>query len=117
VKLLLDANLSHRLLRRLNPVFPGSRQVNRAGLRGRTDKAVWDWAAHHGFTIVSKDNDFRQLSFLHGPPPKVIWLSIGNAGTDEIGDLLLRSAPRIEVFLQDPEESLLVIELVDSGGI
>lgn len=117
MKLLLDENLSPRLLKRLEAVFPGSRQVDRAGLRGWTDKAVWDWAAHHGFTIVSKDNDFRQLSFLHGPPPKVIWLSVGNAGTYEIGELLLRSARRIEVFLQEPEESLLVIELVDSGGI
>ena len=27
---------------------------------------------------------FRKLSFLHGAPPKVIWLSVGNAGTEAI---------------------------------
>jgi len=27
---------------------------------------------------------FRQLSFLHGAPPKVIWLSVGNAATEAI---------------------------------
>jgi hypothetical protein len=64
-----------------------------------------------GLTIVSKDNDFRQLSFLHGPPPKVVWLSVGNAGTNEIGDLLERSRERIADFLENPEEGLLVIEL------
>ncbi|MGQ0595384.1 MAG: DUF5615 family PIN-like protein [Gammaproteobacteria bacterium] len=38
--------------------------------------------------MVSKDNDFRQMSFVKGPPPKVIWLSVGNAGTDAIARLL-----------------------------
>lgn len=70
MKLLLDANLSSRLLRRLASSFPESRHVDSVGARGWTDKAVWDYAGFHGYAIVSKDNDFRQLSFLHGPPPK-----------------------------------------------
>jgi predicted nuclease of predicted toxin-antitoxin system len=96
VKLLLDANLSFRLLARLEAVFPRSQHVGRITLPSRTDHSVWDYAAFHGFIIASKDNDFRQLSFLKGPPPKVVWLSIGNAGTDVIGDLLLRNQDRIE---------------------
>jgi len=111
VKLLFDANLSRRLLRRLADVFPHSRHVNLEVLPSRTDHAIWDYAAFHDLTIVSKDNDFRQLSFLKGPPPKVVWLSVGNAGTDEIGDLLLRSRDRIATFLENPEEGLLVLEL------
>jgi predicted nuclease of predicted toxin-antitoxin system len=111
VKLLLDANLSFRLIRRLEPVFPGSQQVDRIALLSRTDDSVWDYAGFHGFIIVSKDNDFRQLSFLKGPPPKVVWLSIGNAGTDTIGDLLLRNQIRIAAFAENPEEGLLVLEL------
>lgn len=95
VKLLLDANLSYRLLRRLASVFPASQHVGRITLPSRTDHSVWDYAGFHDFMIVSKDNDFRQLSFLKGPPPKVIWLSIGNAGTDAIGDLLYRNHERI----------------------
>jgi predicted nuclease of predicted toxin-antitoxin system len=111
VKLLLDANLSDRLLRRLQPVFPGSEHVGQITLPSRADKSVWDYSGFHGFIIVSKDNDFRQLSFLKGPPPKVVWLSVGNAGTDAIGDLLLRNQDRIAVFAEDPEEGLLVLEL------
>jgi predicted nuclease of predicted toxin-antitoxin system len=85
--------------------------VDRITLLSRTDHSVWDYAGFHGFTIVSKDNDFRQLSFLKGPPPKVVWLSVGNAGTDAIGDLLLRNQNRIVAFAEDPEEGLLVLEL------
>lgn len=59
---------------------------------------------------MSKDNDFRQLAFLRGAPPKVIWLSVGNAGTDVIGELLQRNRSRIIAFAADPEESLLIIE-------
>jgi predicted nuclease of predicted toxin-antitoxin system len=113
VKLLLDANLSFRLLRRLESVFPGSQHVGRITLPSRTDHSVWDYAGFHKFVIVSKDNDFRQLSFLNGPPPKVVWLSIGNAGTDAIGDLLLRHQSRIAAFEEDPEEGLLVLELAE----
>ncbi len=111
VKLLLDANLSSRLIRRLDPIFPGSQHVDRITLLSRTDHSVWDYAGFHGFIIVSKDNDFRQLSFLKGPPPKVVWLSVGNAGTDAIGNLLLRNQIRIAAFAEDPEEALLVLEL------
>lgn len=113
MKLLLDVNLSFRLLRRLEPAFPGSRHVDRITLPSRTDHSIWDYAGFHGFIIVSKDNDFRQLSFLKGPPPKTIWLSIGNTGTDAIGDLLLRHQDRIAAFVEDPEEGLLVLELAE----
>jgi predicted nuclease of predicted toxin-antitoxin system len=56
------------------------------------DSHVWNYARDNAFVIVSKDNDFRQRSFLDGAPPKVIWLSVGNAGTHTIADLLANSA-------------------------
>jgi predicted nuclease of predicted toxin-antitoxin system len=60
VKLLLDENLSPKLVRALAADFPGSSQVELLGLRGSTDRTVWDVARDHEYTIVSKDNDFRQ---------------------------------------------------------
>jgi predicted nuclease of predicted toxin-antitoxin system len=72
VSLLFDENLSHRLIRRLEAAYPRSEHVELVGLKGQVDLEVWEYAAHHDATIVSKDNDFRQLSFLRGHPPKVI---------------------------------------------
>lgn len=60
--------------------------------------------------LVSKDNDFRQLSFLHGAPPKVVWLHIGNAPTRDIEALILARRNRIQDFFNDPESALLVVE-------
>jgi predicted nuclease of predicted toxin-antitoxin system len=59
--------------------------------------------------IVSKDNDFRQRSFLDGAPPKIVWLSVGNAGTLEIADLLRERLAEIGTFEGDAESSLLVL--------
>jgi predicted nuclease of predicted toxin-antitoxin system len=111
VKLLLDENLSYRLVAQLAPTFPDSQHVDLVGLHAQADSAIWKFARDHGFTIVSKDDDFRQLSFLHGAPPKVIWLSVGNATTETILGVLNDGRSLIETFVQDPEESLLILEL------
>ncbi|MBI3076722.1 MAG: DUF5615 family PIN-like protein [Deltaproteobacteria bacterium] len=73
MKLLFDENLSPRLVQALEPEYPGSAHVRTVGLRGATDEAIWELARQEAYAIGSKDNDFRQLSFLHGAPPKVIW--------------------------------------------
>ena len=72
MKRLLDQNLSPRLVRTLETVFPGSSHVRLVGLRDADDAAVWEFARDHDFIIVSKDSDFHQRSFLFGFPPKVI---------------------------------------------
>jgi predicted nuclease of predicted toxin-antitoxin system len=45
--------------------------VRDVGLSTASDAAVWQYAAQHGFTIVTKDADFDQRSFLFSHPPKV----------------------------------------------
>lgn len=111
MKLLLDENVSPRLVEALARQFPGSAHVEALGLRGKPDSEIWELASREGFVLVSKDNDFRQLSFLHGAPPKVVWLSVGDAGTRVIGDLLQRSVERLHSFEANEDESLLVLEL------
>ncbi len=116
MKLLLDENLSPRLVQALGQEFPGSAHVRTLGLRGATDAAIWELARRETYAIVSKDNDFRQLSFLHGAPPKVIWLSVGNAGTETILRFLQSQRAAIQAFEADAEASLLVLTLVESAG-
>jgi predicted nuclease of predicted toxin-antitoxin system len=110
VKLLFDENLSIRLVALLGDVFPDSIHVEQALGRGRTDVDVWNHAVTGGYAIVSKDNDFRQRAFVSGPPPKVVWLAVRNAGTAEIADLLRSKATELIRFDAAAEESLLAIE-------
>ena len=81
MKLIFDENLSHKLPQLVTPEFPDSEHVRDVGLLGATDEQIWGYARTHGFVIVSKDTDFRNLTATNGPPPKVIWLDVGNAGT------------------------------------
>ena len=93
MKLLFDENISPRLVAALSDVFPGSVHVRDVGLVRATDAAIWAYARDRGLTILSKDSDFHQVSFLRGPPPKVIWIRRGNCSTVDI-EALLRSNRR-----------------------
>jgi predicted nuclease of predicted toxin-antitoxin system len=72
MKLLFDQNLSHRLVIELADIFPEAVQVRLLGFDPSDDEAIWNFAGKNGFTIVTKDTDFLQRSFLFGQPPKVI---------------------------------------------
>ena len=111
MKLLFDENLSPRLVQALELEYPGSAHVREIGLRGATDAVIWGRAPQDEYAIVSKDNDFRQLSFLHGAPPKVIWLSVGNAWTEVILRFLRSKRAEIHAFEADAEASLLILAL------
>jgi predicted nuclease of predicted toxin-antitoxin system len=113
MKLLFDENLSPRLAWLLRDVYPGSEHLETAGMRGQSDQTIWDYARQHSLVIVSKDNDFRQRSFLFGPPPKVIWLDVGNAGTDAIAKLLVERSEIVCEYLMDNELGLLVLKAFD----
>ena len=110
MKLLFDENLSVRLVVLLQADHPGSAHVEQLPGRGRSDAEVWEYARSNSFAITSKDNDFRQRAFLLGPPPKVVWLSVGNAGTDAIAALVRARAEDLKRFEANPEEALLAIE-------
>jgi predicted nuclease of predicted toxin-antitoxin system len=111
VKLLFDENVSPRLAQVLANEYPGSVHVRTVGLRGAEDQRIWDHCRTQGFAIVSKDTDFRERSFVEGFPPKVIWLDVGNAGTNAIANLLRRERPRVETFESQDETSLLILSI------
>ena len=81
------------------------------GLSEADDSIVWEWAKANGLTIVSKDVDFQQRSLLYGSPPKFIWLRVGNCPTEVIENLLRSSSPVVHTFLQDAQESHLILHL------
>jgi predicted nuclease of predicted toxin-antitoxin system len=112
VKLLFDQNLSRHLVGQLRDVFPESEHVTSLDLDAATDQEIWSYAGEHGHVIVSKDSDFRQLAFLHGPPPKAIWLRVGNASTATILQLILDHVEAIEAFSDSDDEALLVLPLL-----
>lgn len=107
MKLLFDANISQHLVEKLKDEFPGSAHVKHFGLQSADDEIIWNLAKTEGFTIVSKDSDFHQRSFLFGPPPKVIWIRRGNSSTLEIETILRIHLKDIQSFLNDRRAAFL----------
>lgn len=109
MKLLLDENLSPRLVESLSDLYPGLKHVHDCNLGGADDEAVWQFAKANGFTIVSKDSDFSERSVFEGSPPKIIWLRLGNCSTAEV-EILLRSAQKmVRRFIEDDKETCLLL--------
>jgi len=74
MKLLLDQNISWKLVENLQEAFPGTGHVKTLLSTDASDRAIWKFAKANDFAVVTKDDDFEQRSVLNGHPPKVIWI-------------------------------------------
>ena len=101
MKLLLDQNLSRRMLPELIADYPDSSQVALLDMDKSVDIEIWEYAKENHFIIVTKDSDFQELSILRGEPPKVIWLKCGNKPKHYITNLLLQNKNRIQDLLEN----------------
>jgi predicted nuclease of predicted toxin-antitoxin system len=70
---------------------------------------IWQYAGDNGFAIVSKDEDFHRLSILRGPPPKVIWIRLGNCLTEDVIRLLRRRHSEIQAFFAHDDAAFLAV--------
>lgn len=109
MKLLLDENLSPRLVDVLADLYPGSMHVHQCGLGSSDDSTIWEYAKTNDFTIVSKDSDFEEKSIILGSPPKVILLRASNCTSKEIADLLRVAFPQINHFVHERKETCLAL--------
>ena len=89
MKLLLDENLSRRLVPFLQHEFPGSSQVTLLGLESASDQEIWNRAKQDGYVVVTKDADFQELSLVWGAPPQVIRLRTPNLNRSAVLKILL----------------------------
>lgn len=109
MKLLFDQNLSPKLVARLIDYFPGSAHVQMEGLDRASDAEVWEHARVNGFAIVTKDDDFNELSVVRGSPPKVVWLRTGNCSTTRVESILREHAADLASFAENQEVDTLVL--------
>jgi predicted nuclease of predicted toxin-antitoxin system len=109
VKLLLDQNLSFRLVKKLEATFPGTEQVKRLNLTNTSDRDIWEFAKEEDYVLVTFDSDFYDLSLTFGHPPKLIWITSGNLSTNNVASLILSKFEQIESFYKDTELSCLEI--------
>ncbi len=109
MRLLFDQNLSWRLVDALRDLYPDSTHVRTVGLASTDDAPVWEYARVNSLTIVTKDADFHQRSFLLGAPPQVVWIRRGNCSTDDIESLLRDWHDALLAFERDHEAAFIAL--------
>jgi predicted nuclease of predicted toxin-antitoxin system len=110
MKLLFDQNISFRVLRSLPSSFSDCHHVSSVNLNNCNDVKIWQYAKQNGYTIVTFDADFFDLSTLKGFPPKIVWLRTGNMTTSEIVENIILNYANINSFIDNSEQGCLEIE-------
>jgi predicted nuclease of predicted toxin-antitoxin system len=109
VRVLLDQNLSPKLIRKLADILPQLETVYDHDLVGASDPYIFEWARNAKFAaVVSTDRDFVHLVGRLGPPPKVIRIEQCDFPARVIEQLLRREALRIDEFLASERPVLLL---------
>lgn len=100
MKLLLDQNISYKILPSVSVFYPESTHVRIEHLEGKTDGEIWNYAKEQGFTIVTQDADFYEITLLKGLPPKILWLRCGNTSTQTLNVFSWRTIQQLLNFSQ-----------------
>lgn len=105
MKLLLDQNISYRLLSIVEDYYPQSTHVRLLKMTEADDLTIWNYAKTNGFTILTKDADYYDFSLLHRFPPKIIWVKSGNTSTEFLANVLLKNHLVIKAFIEKDDET------------
>jgi predicted nuclease of predicted toxin-antitoxin system len=111
VKILLDQNISFRVVGLLSADFEKVAHVKALGLIDASDKEIWDYALLNDYTIVTFDSDFIEIATLRGTPPKIVWLRFGNSSNLKIANKLLLNAETIKDFIKDDNSGIGFLEI------
>jgi len=84
MRFLLDENLPYQLAQALGIDSLHATRISRQP----TDTELWHYAKENGLILLTKDTDFFDRLLLSGPPPKVIWVRIGNLRKQELIETL-----------------------------
>ena len=61
------------------------------GLRHAKDRQIFEAGRQNNVVVMTKDSDFVDLVTRYGPPPQVIWLTIGNTSNIRLKDILSKT--------------------------
>ena len=110
MKLLLDANISWRIVAKLQTHFTSCFHVDDIGLAiPAKDTEIWNHALANDLVIVTNDDDFLNLANVKGFPPKVILLRTGNQSNSYVEELLIKHKADIDALIQSADYGFLEI--------
>ncbi|MFK8044209.1 MAG: DUF5615 family PIN-like protein [Crocinitomicaceae bacterium] len=110
MKILFDQNISFKIIRKIDDIFPLAKQVRNLNLENSSDRKKWEFAKENDYTIITFDADFYDFSIVWGHPPKIVWIRTGNKTTSEVEQILRKHSETIKKFKSD--EKLACLEVI-----
>lgn len=108
MKFLIDNNLSYKLTELLKPAGIVALHIKNELSIFSLDREIWEFAKEHEFVILTKDNDFNELSQLFGCPPKIVQLICGNRKTTFVSNLIISNKSELVEFINSDRENCLL---------
>jgi predicted nuclease of predicted toxin-antitoxin system len=104
VILWIDAQLSPALAPWLSERFGVSAfSAKYLGYRDASDREIFHAAREAGAVVLTKDTDFLTLLGQYGPPPPVLWVTLGNTSNARMREVLERTFLRAADLIQSGE--------------
>ncbi len=91
-RLLIDENLPFSIGARIGVDYIHASQIAEQA----SDSLLWQHARENDWVVLTRDTDFFDRLMRHGPPPKVIWIRLGNIRKNDLLDILEERWPIIE---------------------
>jgi predicted nuclease of predicted toxin-antitoxin system len=107
----IDAQLSPALAPWIMEQFSiESYSMKWLGYRDALDKEIFHAARAVNAVVMTKDQDFIGLLDQHGPPPQIIWITLGNTSNARMKEVLQQTLLEAVKLLKAGEP------LVEIGG-
>ncbi len=94
-RLLIDENLPFSLVRLLDADCLHASEIAAQA----SDSLLWKTARENKWMILTRDTDFFDRLLVHGAPPKVIWVRMGNIRKNALIELLTQRWPAVQQLL------------------
>ena len=109
----IDAQLSPALAPWISQQFAVEAYSARwLGLTRATDQQIFEAARKANAVVMTKDSDFLRLLELHGPPPQVIWVTLGNTANARLREVCGRRLSSALRLLESGEALVEIGELL-----
>ena len=113
----IDAQLSPALAPWIEERFAvGTYSVKRLGYRDAEDPDIFRAAREAGAVVMTKDSDFVSLLEQRGPPPQILWITLGNTSNARMREVLERLLPSALELLRSGEPLVEIGEAVEPQG-
>tara|TARA_R110002050_G_scaffold300722_2_gene471883 strand:- start:23312 stop:23647 length:336 start_codon:yes stop_codon:yes gene_type:complete len=111
MKLLIDQNISNRIIESISDIFPGSAHVKEANLSDASDEEIRAYAYSNKFALVTTISDFFDLNMVLENAPKIIYIKGNHVTTNKLEWAVRVNQEGIENFISENPATCLTINI------